>query len=355
MTRVSLTRESLKATGMAGRWFSVAMVCFLLVFSACSLLFGESESEDEEVEGGIERYPDLIMRGFIRSAVDQRGNLLWQIKAREGRVFNDSNHIYLTDFIFYSFDENDGSLRSTLRARRGFMDNNTETLTARLDVVLRSENGRVLETEEAHANNRERIIYNEILNRITQEDGTVMIGTHLWAHSDLGVFRLQMAQGEAPEGAEGDMFGSGGGRRESDSDASPDSRPADTGDRTRPTDPSASQGGGGIREPSGAGASPGSLGNLFPEYDEDRMEQLRSELAFPQSMRVVPLVEEQGPAQVPESPQESGVLQAPESPQGSAEGASSPADSPVSVSSPVEGVLANEEYFEELSEGEGAE
>jgi len=301
---------------MTKRYFSVLLFCCLLGLSACSLIFGESESEEDGMEGGIERYPDLIMRGFIRSAVDQKGTLLWQIKAREGRVFNDSNHIYLTDFIFYSFDENDGSLRSTLRARRGFMDNNTETLTAKLDVVLRSENGRVLETEEAEANNREKIISNTILNRITQEDGTVMIGTHLWAHSDLGVFRLQATQGEAPEGAEDAMFGSG--EKKSDSDSRP------TGGGNTQTGPS-TPGGTGGRDPSGSGSASGSFDHLLPDFDEESLERIRDEIAFPRTGSTVPQPEEPASTHIPDSPQETPA--------------------------PVEGILTNEEPYTEEEEG----
>ena len=177
-----------------------------MLLSSCSVFFGDDAKAVEESEAEEIRVPDTLMRSFVRTAHDAKGRILWQIKAREGRVFNDVNRIYLTDFILYSFAE-DGTLRSTFRARRGVMDNNSGITTGKLNVVLRAENGRVLETSEVHANNNDKIIYNDVLNRITQEDGTVMIGTHLWAHSDLKVFKLRGTKGEAPEGAGDGIFG----------------------------------------------------------------------------------------------------------------------------------------------------
>jgi len=286
------------------------LLCSLLAFSACSLIFGDSEAESGETEGGVERYPDLVMRTFIRSAVDRSGHLLWQIKAREGRVFSDINQIYITDFIFYSF-ESDGSLSSTLRARRGIMDNNASTLAAKLDVVLRSENGRVLETEEIFANNNEKVVTNSVLNRITQEDGTVMIGTHLWAHSDLEVFKLQGAIGEAPEGAEDSILGEE--EKGSSSSSSSSSSGSRGGAGERGSSSSRSPGTGG-----GAGPAGGQADRLLPNYDEESLEQLRDEIAFPKGAYTVPQ-EEEYHAAPQESASSRGSSEQPASSRGSSE------------------------------------
>lgn len=250
--------------------FFICLLC-ILAFSSCSVFFGSDESKDESDGNGAERYPDTILRGFIRSASDQEGRLLWQIKAREGRIFNESNHIYLTDFILYSFDDA-GNLSYTLRARRGFMDNNANSITAKLDVVLRAANGRVLETEEAYANNDEKIISNEVLNRITQEDGTVMIGTHLWAESDLGVFRLRGAQGEAREGAEDNLLG--GSKKNNSNTGAASSLEAPRGNTA-------------VSAVSRGASQTGSAGRVdhhLPDYNEDSLEELRDLLAFPEAM-----------------------------------------------------------------------
>ena len=256
-------------------------------FASCSVFFGDDEKAIEEKEAEEVRVPDTLMRSFVRTAHDPQGRILWQIKAREGRVFNDLNRIYLTDFILYSFAE-DGSLRSTFRARRGVMDNNTGITTGKIKVVLRAENGRVLETTEVHANNNDKIIYNDVLNKITQEDGTVMIGTHLWAHSDLKVFKLRGTKGEAPEGAEGGLFGEEGSSAASRS-ATPSSQPArfssagaarsreGTGDRS-----SSSRAATG---PEGSHGSSSSVDarTIFPDLGFDELERLRMEIAFPAS------------------------------------------------------------------------
>jgi LPS export ABC transporter protein LptC len=279
--------------------FSLLILCVLFfTLSACSVFFGEDDEGAEDEGTGIERYPDLVMRSFIRSAVDQEGRLLWQIKAREGRIFNDLNHMYLTDFIFYSFAE-DGSLSSTLRARRGFMDNNESILTAKLDVVLRSENGRLLETEELYANNNDKIIYNNnILNRITQEDGTVMIGTELWAQSDLEVFKLQGTQGEAPEGAEDNMFGGDTSKSSSSAQSSAGAAGVSAGQAEHTAQASSRGSAAAGDKPSGSASSassPGQPDRLLPDYDEESLEQLRGEIAFPKIE--LPVIEDRSEVQ----------------------------------------------------------
>lgn len=265
-----------------------ALTVFLLVLTSCSVFFGGDDKDDSAAGEQATRVPDSLLRSFVRTAIDQKGRISWQMKAREGRVFNDSNRIYVTDFILYSFAE-DGSLRSTLRARRGIIDNNTGTIVARKLVVMRAENGRVLETEELFANNNDKIIYNEVLNRITQEDGTVMIGTHLWSHSDLKVFKLRGAQGEAPEGAEGGFFGDESSSSRSASSARSSSFAAGAAasfaansSRTGTFASAAAHSSAGSRLVASAGSA-GSRGFWpdLPRLGSDELDRMRTELAFP--------------------------------------------------------------------------
>jgi len=267
---------------MTGLRVFTMMLCMAgsVFFASCSVFFGDDEKAVEEKEAEEVRVPDTLMQSFVRTAHDPEGRILWQIKAREGRIFNDLNRIYLTDFILYSFAE-DGSLRSTFRARRGVMDNNTGITTGKIKVVLRAENGRVLETTEVHANNNDKIIYNDVLNRITQEDGTVMIGTHLWAHSDLKVFKLRGTKGEAPEGADGGLFGedasSSAGRPGASSALSVQSSPAGTGARSSSSRARLTS------QSSRGSASSMDVRIVFPDLGFDELERLRMEIAFPVS------------------------------------------------------------------------
>lgn len=250
-----------------------------LLFSSCSVFLGDDAQVVETKEIEENRVPDTLMRSFVRTAHDAKGRILWQLKAREGRVFNDVNRIYLTDFILYSF-AGDGRLRSTLRARRGMMDNNSGITVGKLAVVLRAENGRVLETSEVYANNNDKIIYNDVLNKITQEDGSVMIGTHLWAHSDLEVFKLRETQGEAP-GSAGAGFlseSSASVSRSSGEKASSASAQSSTARQEVSSSRSAASASTSTSTSTSAGQE-----IFLPEIGVDELERIRTEIAFPQS------------------------------------------------------------------------
>ena len=275
---------------MRGRRTSILLTFVIgsLLLSSCSVFFGDDEKAVEDSTVEEIRVPDTLMRSFVRTAHDAEGRILWQIKAREGRVFNDVNRIYVTDFILYSFAD-DGSLRSTFRARRGVIDNNSGITTGRIKVVLRAENGRVLETSEVHVNNNDKIIYNDVLNKITQEDGTVMIGTHLWAHSDLKVFKLKGTQGEAPEGAGDGLFGEEAQSSSVRSSARPET-PSSVAAISRPS----SLAGAGLSSRSAGSSSNKTEGEgnafsfedwrlRFPDPELDEFERIRMKIAFPAS------------------------------------------------------------------------
>lgn len=178
--------------------------CLLLplLSGGCSWLGSDDDDKKQSVTASrpaLQRIPTSIIKKFVRVAVDIDGSVKWRLKAREARFFADVGEVYMTDFILYMY--RNGKLVSTLRARRGKLFNQTGLVTAMRLVYLRSETGRVLRTERLHADNRKKIIFNKVFNRITMEDGTVLNGYDLWAHSDLKVFKLKNARGQAPAGS----------------------------------------------------------------------------------------------------------------------------------------------------------
>lgn len=178
------------------------LVCCLL--QACSVIFSGDSGDDSSEKNNQKkdkRIPTSIIKRFVRTAVTPGGIKEWVLKAREGRIFENDHKIYLTDFILYFY--RDGRVVSTLQARRGIINQRTEDIVAKHLVFLRSENGRTLTTEELYGNNKNKVITNAVFNRLTREDGSVLTGTHLWAHNDLKVFRLRDARGEIPSFTEG--------------------------------------------------------------------------------------------------------------------------------------------------------
>lgn len=188
----------------------------LLIISAAGCSWfggGDAVSSSAASSAAAERIPTSIIRQFVRVAVDIDGTVKWRLKAREARFFADTGEVFMTDFILYMY--RNGTPVSTLRARRGKLFNSSSRVTAMRLVYLRSETGRILRTELLHADNRQKIVYNDVFNRITMEDGTVLLGYDLWAHNDLKVFKLKNTRGQAPAGtwqnnAAPDAAGKGG-------------------------------------------------------------------------------------------------------------------------------------------------
>jgi len=192
---------------MLGKTMRKRIIQFLLIIilssinSACSFIFSGAEEKTEKNSKKANKTPSSVIKSFVRTAVNKNGDIEWVLKAREGREFGTENRIYLTDFIMMFY--RDGKIASRLRARRGIIDGigsrkNMKIVAKRL-VFLKSETtGRTLETEELYGNDRNKIIFNEVFNRITEKDGSVLVGTHLWAHNDLRIFKLRNVKGEAP-------------------------------------------------------------------------------------------------------------------------------------------------------------
>ncbi len=171
------------------------LILILSILPGCSFLFSDgSEIEVEKVKKITDKIPTSIIKKFYRIALNRKGVVQWKVKAREARIFEKEQKVYLTDFIFYTYD--DGKFSSSIRARRGILHQRDGKLVAKILVHLISANGRTLDTEELYGNNRQKIIYNEVYNRITLTNGQILTGTHLWAHRDLKLFKLKNVLGE---------------------------------------------------------------------------------------------------------------------------------------------------------------
>lgn len=173
----------------------IIMLIIIAVLPGCSLIFSDgSNLEKEKVDKANEKIPTSIIKKFYRIASNRKGVIQWKVKAREARIFEKEQKVYLTDFIFYTYDE--GKFSSSIRARRGILYQRDGKLVAKRLVHLISVTGRTLDTEELYGNNRKKIIYNEVFNRLTLTNGQVLTGTHLWAHRTLKLFKLKNVLGE---------------------------------------------------------------------------------------------------------------------------------------------------------------
>ncbi|MCK5266802.1 MAG: LPS export ABC transporter periplasmic protein LptC [Spirochaetes bacterium] len=176
--------------------FMIFLAAF--IFTSCSIIFsGGSEKTGKDIKTKNEKkIPTSIIKTFIRTCVEKNGQLLWRLRAREGRIFEREQKVYLTDFLMFFYKN--GQHVSTLRARRGIIYQKSRKIISKKSVFVKSSTGRTLQTEELYWDNQKNIMYNEVFNTLTREDGSVLTGTHLWAHKDLKLFKLKYARATIP-------------------------------------------------------------------------------------------------------------------------------------------------------------
>jgi LPS export ABC transporter protein LptC len=92
------------------------------------------------------------------------------------------------------FYNQDGNHNSVLTSREGVVDNNTHNLTAIGNVIVVSDSGIVLETEELMWDNRKQKIISEVAVKFTTLIDT-LIGDSFISDPDLANYEISNARG----------------------------------------------------------------------------------------------------------------------------------------------------------------
>lgn len=106
----------------------------------------------------------------------------WQLASHRMEKYADRQDVELYDLTMDFFEE--GRYFSTLTADRGRANLDTKELFAWGNVVVVTEDGRRLETEQLHYDDQRRLIHNDVFNRLTWRDD-VVTGYGLEATPDL--------------------------------------------------------------------------------------------------------------------------------------------------------------------------
>jgi LPS export ABC transporter protein LptC len=165
---------------MFARRFLVIGVALVLALSGC-----RSQSPPGEGEGGV--VPDSEIDSFSLTQT-RDGTPIWKLDANRALVFEDAGRIEMTSVraVFY---EEDGSVRSTLRAREGVLHERTNSMEATGDVVVTAHDETTLETEYVTWSERTGLIETDRPVRVTR-GRDVMTGTGLTADPDLRNIRV---------------------------------------------------------------------------------------------------------------------------------------------------------------------
>jgi len=150
-----------RARARTARRIGHALVAALLGLGACS---------EEGVEGGERVAPDDRPAQYttnLRVEETALGRRVWILEANEAVEDPETNVMQLTGVTLRFYDR-DGELESTLTARTGEADRESRHMVSRGDVVVRTNEGYLLETEVLEWDNGRKKILSDEPVKITQ-------------------------------------------------------------------------------------------------------------------------------------------------------------------------------------------
>jgi LPS export ABC transporter protein LptC len=119
--------------------------------------------------------PDQEVSDFVLTETDE-GAVQWKLYARYAATFNARNVVQVRGLRVDFFDEK-AQRSSELTAREGELQLQTHDMTARGNVVLQTQEGTRMSTEELHFLNREQKIVSPVTQQVRiQHQGDVLTG-----------------------------------------------------------------------------------------------------------------------------------------------------------------------------------
>jgi len=157
-----------------------------LLFAVLVTLSGCDHGAQSETGGGGV-LPDQEISNFKLTQTSD-GRVMWTLSATLGLVFEEADRVETTSPRVDFVDE-DGELRSTLTARTGLLRRRTSDMEVLGNVVVKSADGTVLETERLLWSEQKGRIETDRAVRVTK-DGDVMTGIGAEADPDLKNLRI---------------------------------------------------------------------------------------------------------------------------------------------------------------------
>ncbi len=176
---------------MYQRFFMIfALAC--LILAACSRSEPETSGPENTSESPVESPAQESWESTI--VVSKGGRRVAKIWAGYIAVYTNKNETFLKDSLHVDFYDHTGKHKSVLTSREGVVDNNTENLKAIGHVIVVSDSGIVLETEELIWDNQKQKIISELPVKFTTETDTVT-GSSFISEPDLSNYEIRGARG----------------------------------------------------------------------------------------------------------------------------------------------------------------
>ncbi|MEO0092264.1 MAG: LPS export ABC transporter periplasmic protein LptC [candidate division WOR-3 bacterium] len=156
---------------------SYSLFIFLIyVFSCWLFIFSLNSCKSKSKNSQTEQLPSQIVTNFtlFESASGQR---LYRLFATKAYVYEEGNNSEAQKIVVNQphilFYDEDGSVYSTLDAKKGVVYTQSSDLVAQDIVVVQTSDGTILQTDSLVWNNRERIITTDAWVKIENRQGVI--------------------------------------------------------------------------------------------------------------------------------------------------------------------------------------
>lgn len=163
-----------------------------LLLVACSRSEKETSGPENTSESSVESPDQESWESTI--IVSKFGRRVAKIWAGYIAVYTNKNQTFLKDSLHVDFYDHTGKHKSVLTSREGVVDNRTENLKAIGNVIVVSDSGIVLETEELIWDNEKQKIISELPVKFTTETDT-LTGSSFISEPDLSNYEIRGARG----------------------------------------------------------------------------------------------------------------------------------------------------------------
>ncbi|MDZ7370103.1 MAG: LPS export ABC transporter periplasmic protein LptC [candidate division KSB1 bacterium] len=165
---------------MKRRWAGIAALLWL----ACS----SHDIEPDVVVQGDQ--PDQEIWNFSVTATD-RGNLQAVIRAGHMRRYANRSLLIFDQGVHIDFYDQDGKHASVLTAEGGELDDNTTNVKAIGNVVVKSDSGFTLYTDELFFNKERNRIYSNVTVMVTTDKGDTLRGVGFESDTQMNDWHIQ--------------------------------------------------------------------------------------------------------------------------------------------------------------------
>lgn len=154
------------------------MVLTAFLCCSCGVQFKNTANQNKD-------YPDLLLGEFKYISADSSGRREWELRAREAKMYQDKNEIYLVNLSVTFFGPSN-NIQSYLSANEGFINKSTMMVFAKGKVVILSEQEASLEANQIYWDNNRKLFYTTPDELVTLRRGnTVTRGYKLTADANL--------------------------------------------------------------------------------------------------------------------------------------------------------------------------